>query len=136
MDKLDQIQSKNPESDLPDGFSDRIRLNFRRKYHFRQRMLVLTAVFFIIAGFCMVFHEVAKANVQLNVQPGDISSMPAMNLPLELSQNSAGGIWQGIIDAQDTIITAFSLPAWLGLFSVGIGSIIGIGGFFPRLRTR
>jgi hypothetical protein len=136
MDKFDRMLSKNPDHELPDGFSERIRLNFRRKVHFRQRMLVLSAVFLIFAGFCVIFPEVAKANLQLNVQPGDVSSMSAMNLSLELSQNSAGGIWQGILDAQDTIITAFSLPAWLGLFSVGIGSIIGIGGFFPRLRTR
>jgi hypothetical protein len=136
MDNLDQILSKNPKSDLPDGFSDRIRLNFRRKYHFRQRMLILAAVLFIIAGFIVVFPEVTKANEQLTVQTGILSSMPTMGLSSELTQNSAAGIWQGITDTQDTIIAAFSLPAWLGLFSVGIGSIIGIGGFFPRLRTR
>jgi len=135
MDKLDQILSKNFDSKLPDGFSDRIRLNFRRKYYFRQRILLFSALLLIIAGLCMVFPEVASADAQFNGQPGSISSFPAMNLPLVLSQNSPAGIWQGLSDMQDAILTTFSLPAWLGLFSVGIGSVIGIGGIFPRLRT-
>jgi len=67
MDKFDRILSKYSNNDLPDGLTDRIRLNFRRKYHFRQKMLVLSAFLLIIAGFCVVFPEAAAANQQLAV---------------------------------------------------------------------
>ena len=136
MDKFDRILSKYSNNDLPDGLTDRIRLNFRRKYHFRQKMLVLSAFLLIIAGFCVVFPEAVAANQQLAFPPVDASSNPAIALPLTISQNSPTGLWDGITEIQDTILTTFSLPAWLGLFSVGVGSVIGIGGLFPRLRTR
>jgi hypothetical protein len=135
MDKFDQIFSQDPDSALSDGFTERIRLRFKRRVHFHQRMLALSAILLIIAGLCVVFPEVASFNGQLNVQPADLYSMPAADLPLSL-QTSATGLWQGITDFQDTILVAFNLPAWLGLFSVAIGTVIGIGGIFPHLRTR
>lgn len=135
MDKLDRILSNKPDCDLPDGLIERIRLNFRRKYYFRQRMLALSAVLLILAGFLVVLPALATANGQLNLQPADVSAIPAADLPLSL-QSSAAGVWQGITDFQDTILATFSFPAWLGLFSVAIGSIIGIGGVFPRPHTR
>jgi hypothetical protein len=135
MDKFEQMLTKNSDYHLPDGFSDRIRLNFRRKYLYRQRMLVMSAVLLIIAGFCVVLPEVASVNGQLNVQPAYLSAMPAADFPLSL-QSSATGLWQGITELQDSILATINLPAWLGLFSVAIGSVIGIGGIFPRLRTR
>jgi hypothetical protein len=134
MDRLDQIHSKNPDTYLPDVFAERIRSRFRRKYHFRQRILALFALLLIIAGFCVIFPEAASVNGQLNAQSDGLYSMPAADLPLSL-QTSATGLWQGITDFQDSILVAFNLPAWLGLFSVAIGSVIGIGGFFPHLRT-
>jgi hypothetical protein len=135
MDKLDQKLSKDPDLYLPDVFAQRIRMGFRRKYHFRQRMLVLSALLLIIAGFYAVFPEVASLNGQLNGQSATLYSVPAADLPLSL-QTSATGLWQGMTDLQDSILVALNLPAWLGLFSVAIGSVIGIGGIFPHLRTR
>ena len=135
MDKIDQILSKNPDFAIPDGLTDRIKLNFRRKVHFRQRMLVFSAILLIIVGFCVVLPEMAAANEQLNIQPADVSSMPLVDLPLSL-QSSATGLLQNITDLQDTLLATFNLPAWLGLFSVAIGSAIGIRGIFPHLRTR
>ena len=135
MDKLDQILSKDPTIYLPEDFAERIRSGFRRRYKFRQRMLALSALLLIIAGLCVVYPELASVNGQLNVQPADLNAMPAADLPLSI-QTSATGLWQGITDLQDSILTAFNLPAWLGLFSVAIGSLIGIGGIFPHLHTR
>jgi len=135
MDKLDQKLLQDPNSYLPEVFAERIRLGFRHKYHFRQRMLALSAFLLIIAGFCVVFPELASVNGQLNAQPATLYSLPASDLPLSL-QTSATGLWQGMTDFQDSILVAFNLPAWLGLFSVAIGSVIGIGGIFPHLRTR
>jgi hypothetical protein len=135
MDKLDRMLSKDHESYLPDVLAERIRERFRRKYHSRQRMLAFFALLLIIAGFWVVFPEVASVNGQLTVQPAELNALPAADLPLSV-QASATGLWQGITDLQDTILVAFNLPAWLGLFSVAIGSLIGIGGMFPHLRTR
>jgi len=135
MDKLDRFLSKKPDCDLPDGLIERIRLNFRRKYYLRQRIAALSAALLILAGFCVVLPTLASANGQLNLSPADVSGMPAADLPLSL-QSSAAGVWQGITDLQDTILATFSITAWLGLFSVAIGSIIGIGGVFPRRRAR
>lgn len=135
MDKLNKILSKDPNLYLPDDLAERIKLRFRRKYHFRQRILALSAILLIIAGFCVVFPEAASVNGQLNAQPANLYSMPVADLPFSL-QSSATGLWQGIIDFQDSILEAFNLPAWLGLFSVAIGSLIGIGGIFPYLHTR
>ncbi len=135
MDKVDKTLSKDPDTYLPDGFAERIRLGFRRKYHFRQRMLALSAIMLIIAGFWVIFPEVASVNSELNAQPAALYSMPAIGLSPSL-QSSATGLWQGITDLQDSILVAFNLPAWLGLFSVAIGSVIGIGGIFPHLHTR
>ena len=135
MDKLDQILSKDPTIYLPEDFAERIRSGFRRRYKFRQRMLALSALLLIIAGLCVVYPELASVNGQLNVQPAALNAMPAADIPLSI-QTSATGLWQGITDLQDSILTAFNLPAWLGLFSVAIGSLIGIGGIFPHLHTR
>jgi hypothetical protein len=135
MDKLDLILSKKPESDVPVGLADRIKLNFRRRYYSRQRLWVVSAIFLIIAGFCAVLPELPAVSQQLNVSPASVSSMPGLDLPA-ISQGSAEGLWQGIADLQDTILATLSLPAWLGLFSVGIGSVIGIGGIIPRLHTQ
>ena len=135
MDKLDHILSKKHDGDLPEGFIERIRLNFRRKYYFRQRMLALSAALLILAGFCVVLPSLAAANGQFNLSSTDVSGMPASDLSMSL-QSSAAGVWQGITDLQDTILTTFSFPAWMGLFSVAIGSIIGIGRVFPRRRAR
>jgi len=135
MDKLDQILSKDPTIYLPEDFAERIRSGFRRRYKFRQRMLALSALLLIIAGLCVVYPELASVNGQLNVQPAALNAMPAADISLSI-QTSATGLWQGITDLQDSILTAFNLPAWLGLFSVAIGSLIGIGGIFPHLHTR
>ena len=135
MDKLDQRLSKDPDIYLADVFAERIRSGFRRKYKFRQRLLALSALLLIIAGLCVVFPELASVNGQLNVQPADLNAMPAADLPLSI-QTSATGLWQGITDLQDSILVSINLPAWLGLFSVAIGSVIGIGGIFPHLHTR
>ena len=135
MDKLDQILSKDPTIYLPEDFAERIRSGFRRRYKFRQRMLALSALLLIIAGLCVVYPELASVNGLLNVQPANLNAMPAADIPLSI-QTSATGLWQGITDLQDSILTAFNLPAWLGLFSVAIGSLIGIGGIFPHLHTR
>ena len=135
MNKLDQLLSKKHDYDLPEGFIERIRLNFRRKYYFRQRMLALSAALLILAGFCVVLPAFAAVNGQLNLLPADVSAMPAADLSMSL-QSSAVGVWQGITDFQDTILATFGFPTWLGLFSVAIGSIIGIGGIFPHLRAR
>jgi len=135
MDKLDQLLSKKHDYDLPEGFIERIRLNFRRKYYFRQRMLALSAALLILAGFCVVLPALTTVNGQLILPPADVSTIPATDLPMSL-QSSAVGVLQGITDLQDTILATFTFPAWLGLFSVAIGSIIGIGGVFPRRRTR
>jgi hypothetical protein len=135
MDKVDKTLSKDPDTYLADGFAERIRLGFRRKYHFRQRMLALSAIILIIAGFWVIFPEVASVNSELNAQPAGLYSMQAVGLSPSL-QSSATGLWQEITDLQDSILVAFNLPAWLGLFSVAIGSVIGIGGIFPHLHTR
>jgi hypothetical protein len=65
MDKLDQLLSKKHDYDLPEGFIERIRLNFRRKYYFRQRMLALSAALLILAGFCVVLPALTTVNGQL-----------------------------------------------------------------------
>jgi hypothetical protein len=135
MDKLDQLLSKDPDIYLPDVFAERIRAGFRRKYKFRQRLLAFSALLLIIAGFCVVLPEIGSVNGQLNVTPAALNAMPDANLPLSI-QTSATGLWQGITDLQDSILIAINLPAWLGLFSVAIGSVIGIGGIFPHLHTR
>jgi hypothetical protein len=135
MDKLDKLNLKDPDYYLPEDFAERIRLGFRRKYHFRQRMLALSALLLIIAGFCVVFPELVSINGQLNTQPANIYAIPSGGLALS-TQTSATGLWQGITDFQDSILVAFNIPAWLGLFSVAIGSAIGIGGIFPYLHAR
>ncbi len=132
MDKFDRILAKKHDEDLPKGFIERIRLNFRRKYYFRQRIVALSAALLILAGFCVVLPTLAA---QMTISPVDGSAMPAADFPLSI-QTSAVGVMQGITDLQDSILATFSLPAWLGLFSVAIGSIIGIGGVFPRRRAR
>ena len=130
MDKLDQILSKYPDNNLPNGFIDRVRLNFRRRYYFRQRALALSAILLMVAGFYAVFPELAAVNQQLSLQPANFSLLPGLNVPAISSQSSVAAIWQAILNLQDTIISTFSLPAWLGLFSVAIGSGIGIGRIF------
>ncbi len=86
MDKLDQLLSKKHDYDLPEGFIERIRLNFRRKYYFRQRMLALSAALLILAGFCVVLPAFAAVNGQLNLLPADVSAMPAADLSIVITK--------------------------------------------------
>ncbi len=135
MDKFGKKLIKDPDHYAPDVFAERIKLRFRRKYHFRRRMLALSAVLLIIAGFCVVLPELASVSGQLNARPDILNATSNIDFSQSL-QSSAAGLWQGVADFQDSILVAFNLPAWLGLFSVAIGSVIGIGGIFPNLHTR
>jgi len=136
MDRIDRLLASYPENDLPHDFSQRVRKSFRRRYRRRQRILALISLALILGGLYFILPEFLTYNESLALQPPGTVLISGIDLTLANLQNLANGTWQNIADLQALIQTSFSPSAWLGLWAVGVGTFIGIGGFLPHLQTR
>jgi hypothetical protein len=135
MDRLDLYLGKNPIEGPPDDFPGIVRLHFRRRQR-KFRMiraglslsLVCLGIIFIIPGISNLTSHILIPSSGLPI----LENISKEFLPLEdlLSQS-----WQGINGFSYTMQSSLGLTSSLGLIAIGLGSLIGLNSFFPRLKT-
>jgi hypothetical protein len=135
MDRLDLYLAKNPIEEPPDDFPGIVRLHFRRRQR-KFRMiraglslsLVCLGIIFIIPGISNLTSHILIPTSGLPI----LENISKEFLPLEDLLNQS---WQGMNGLSYTMQSSLGLTSSLGLIAIGLGSLIGLNSFFPRLKT-
>lgn len=135
MDRLDCYLAKNPKDEPPDDFPAMVRMHFRRRQR-KFRMiragvsfsLVCLGIFFVIPG-------IANLNGHILLPSSGLPILENLSKELLNLEGLLGQSWQGMNGLSYTMQSSLGITSSLGLVAIGLGSLIGIGSFFPRLQA-
>jgi len=135
MDRLDLYLAKNPIEEPPGDFSDMVRLHFRRKQR-KFRMIRASLSFSLVClGLIFVIPGIANLNNHIFLPSSGLTILENLSQEFLAFEDLINQSWQGMNGFAYTLQSSLGLTSSLGLIAIGLGSLIGIVSFFPRLKV-
>ena len=135
MDKLDLYLAKNPIEEPPDDFPAMVRLHFRCRQR-KFRMIRAGLSFSLVClGIIFVIPGIANLNGHILLPSSGLPILEYLSKELLNLEGLLGQSWQGMNGLSYTMQNSLGLTSSLGLIAIGLGSLIGIESFFPRLKV-
>jgi len=134
MDRMDLFLAKNPIEKPPDDFPAMVRLHFRRRQR-KFRMIRAGLSFSLVClGIIFVIPGIANLSGHILLPSSGLPILENLGQKLLTLEGLLGQSWQGMSGLSYTMQRSLGLSSALGLIAIGLGSLIGIESFFPRLQ--
>jgi len=135
MDRLDLYLAKNPKEEPPDDFPAMVRLHFRRRQRKFRMIRAGLSFLLVFLGIIFVIPGIANLNGQILLPSSGLTILENLSRELLSYEDLVSQTWQGMIGISYTMQSSIGLSSSLGLIAIGLGSLIGIVSFYPRLQV-
>ena len=135
MDRLDLYLAKNPKEEPPDDFPAMVRLHFRQRQRKFRMIRAGLSFLLVFLGIIFVIPGIANLNGQILLPSSGLTILENLSRELLSYEDLVSQTWQGMIGISYTMQSSIGLSSSLGLIAIGLGSLIGIVSFYPRLQV-
>lgn len=132
-DNMDRLLSRLGRGKTPAGLEEKIRNNFRRRYHKHLAVQYVLSIVMVSAGIWLLGPWFAGTTGLLNLPHEPFSILTS--LPVRIEPVTAMiGTWQSLASVQSRLSSSIGVFHWLGLVSLSAGSLLGLNSLLPSRK--